>query len=276
MMAFLMGLLTTLPAAADDKVETLFVKVGPTPLTAGRSANRDKAVILIHGLGLHPFSSGKALRAKLRPWQQGDSPVVKKLSEQADVYALAYGQNAAIDKIADDPSLVRYLGRVKKEGYREIILVGHSAGGLIVRQLVEDHPDLGITRVIQVCAPNAGSGWASLKAATVSQMEFMTSLTRTFRLKALEKREAKRIPVSVEFVCVVGSCRVAGDGIVVAKSQWPLDLQAQGIPAHALRITHWEAMKNPKTIELLQKLVKEPQPRWDAKKVLESLKTIVP
>ena len=276
MVAWLMGLLATLPASADNKVETLFVKVGPTPLTAGRSTDRDKAVILVHGLGLHPFSTDKALRARLRAWQQGDSPVVKKLGEQADVYALAYGQNASIDKIADDSSLVRYLTRVKKEGYKEIILVGHSAGGLIVRQLVEDHPDLGVTRVIQVCAPNAGSGWASLKAATNAQMEFMVSLTRAFRLKAIEKREAKKIPASVEFVCVVGVSRLSGDGIVIAKSQWPLDLQAQGIPAHSLRATHWDAMKNPKTLELLQKLVREPQPRWDAKKVLESLKGIVP
>ena len=107
-------------------------------------------------------------------------------------------------------------------------------------------------------------------------MEFMTSLTRNFRLEALKKRETKKIPDSVEFVCIVGSCRISGDGIVVAKSQWPLDLQAQGIPAHPLRLTHWDAMKNAKTIELLQKLVKEPQPRWEAKKVLESLKTIVP
>ena len=276
MLAWFLGLLAAMPASAEKKVETLFVKVGPTPLTAGRSADRDKAVVLVHGLGLHPFSSDKALRAKLRAWQQGDSAIVKKLGEQADVYALAYGQNASIDKIADDPSLVRYLDRVKKEGYKEIILVGHSAGGLIVRQLVEDHPDLGVTRVVQICAPNSGSALASLKAATAAQMEFMVSLTRAFRLKALEKREAKKIPSSVEFVCVVAAARLPGDGIVVAKSQWPLDLQAQGIPAVSLRATHWDAMKNPKTVELLQKLVREPQPRWDAKKVLESLKAIAP
>ena len=276
MLGLLLGMFATMPSSADKKVETIFVKVGPTPLTAGRSADRDKAVVLIHGLSLHPFSSDKALRAKLRVWQQGDGPIAKKLGEQADVYALAYGQNASIDKIADDPSLVRYLLRLKREGYREIILIAHSAGGLIARHLVEDHPDLGVTRVIQICAPNGGSGWASLKAATTSQMEFMNSLTRGSRLEALKKREKKTIPDDVEFVCIVGSCRVAGDGIVVAKSQWTLDLQAQGIPAHPLRMTHWDAMKNPKTVELLQKLVKESQPRWDAKKVLESLKTIVP
>ena len=129
MVALLVGLLAALPASADKKVETIFVKVGPTPLTAGRQAGREKAIVLIHGLGLHPFSSDKALRAKLRVWQQGDSPIVKKLGEQADIFALAYGQNAAIDKIAADPSLVRYFERLKKEGYREIILVAHSAGG---------------------------------------------------------------------------------------------------------------------------------------------------
>src|SRR3569623_2788325 len=80
MVAWLMGLLAALPASADNTVETLFVKVGPMPLPAGRSAGRDKAVVLVHGLGLHPFSSDKALRAKLRPWQQADSPLVKTLA----------------------------------------------------------------------------------------------------------------------------------------------------------------------------------------------------
>ena len=276
MLAWFLGMLAALPASIENKVETIFVKVGPTPLTAGRSPKRDKAIVLIQGLGLHPFSSDKVSRAKLRAWQQGDSPVVKKLGELADVYALAYGQNASIDKIADDPFLVRYFERLKKEGYSEIILIAHSAGGLIARHLVEDHADLGVTRVIQVCVPNGGSGWASLKSASVSQVEFLTSLTRAFRVEVLKKREGKKIPDGVEFVCVVGSCRIAGDGVVLTKSQWTLDLQAQGIPAHPLRLTHWDAMKNPKTIELLQKLVKEPQPRWDAKKVLESMKTIVP
>ena len=110
MVAWLMGLLAALPASADNKVETLFVKVGPMPLTAGRSAGRDKAVVLVHGLGLHPFSSDKALRAKLRPWQQADSPLVKKLAAQAGENALANGRDAAIDRIAAAPSLVRGRG----------------------------------------------------------------------------------------------------------------------------------------------------------------------
>ena len=44
MMSWLMVLLATLPALADNKVETLCVNVCPTPLTEGRSADRDKAV----------------------------------------------------------------------------------------------------------------------------------------------------------------------------------------------------------------------------------------
>ena len=50
-------------------------------------------------------------------------------------------------------------------------LVGYSAGALIARYFVEDSPDYGVTKVIQVCAPNGGSGWGKLTAGVRQSQE---------------------------------------------------------------------------------------------------------
>ena len=49
------------------------------------------------------------------------------------------------DRIAGSAALADNIRRVRQLGYKEIILLGHSAGGVIVRQFVEDHPDAGVT-----------------------------------------------------------------------------------------------------------------------------------
>lgn len=263
------------PPVAATAVDTLFVKVGPNPKVPGRSKNQQRAVILIHGLGLHILQAERIQKARLRSWQQADSPMVRRLGQEADVYSLAYGQNVAVEKVCESSLLLRHIQALRAAGYLHIVLVGHSAGGLIARQVVEDHPRAGVTRVIQICSPNAGSVWAALKTARSAQTAFLTSLTRGARQKALEERAGKRIPAEVEFVCVIGSTRVGGDGVVVPRAQWSGDLQAQGVPAYPLRTTHWDAMHSPRTADLLARLVSEPQPRWDAEKVARERKQLL-
>ena len=263
------------PPDAPAPVQVQFAKVAPNPDTPGRTTGQARAVVLIHGLALHPISEAKAIKPQMRFWQVPESALVKRLARDADVYAVSYGQNAPIEQLATDSPLPGHVRSLKKAGYRQIVLVGHSAGGLIARHLVEDHPNLGATRVIQVCSPNAGSSWASLRAARAAQQPFLASITRSGRTKALEGRSEKRIPETVEFACVVGSCNLRGDGVVFSKSQWPADLQAQGIPAYSLWCIHWDAMSSTRAVELLSRLVVEPQPRWDAKKVEETRKQIL-
>jgi pimeloyl-ACP methyl ester carboxylesterase len=275
---FAMTLLTVPPAmsAPAAKVQTLFVKVGPMPGVSGRSPGQDRAVVLIHGLGLHMISSEKPVKAYLRNWQQSDHPLVRRLAQDSDVYALAYGQNLPLEEIVSSPEVLRHLRSLKEAGYKQVILVGHSAGGLIARQLVEDHADLGVTRVVQVCSPNEGSGWAALRTARAAQMPFLVSLTRSGREKVIDQRyPAKRIPESVEFACVVGSCRLRGDGVVSTRSQWSAELQAQGVPAYSIRTTHWDAMTNSRIPDLLARLAIEPMPRWDEAKVIEARMTLI-
>jgi pimeloyl-ACP methyl ester carboxylesterase len=214
-------------------------------------------------------------KAQLRSWQQQDSTLVKELSHHSDVYALAYGQTVACESIAESPRLIEHLRGLKKAGYRDIVLVGHSAGGIIARYLVEDNPEIGVTKVIQVCCPNGGSNWAALTTPRSMQAAFLASLTHTAREKLLQQRKEKRIPAEVEFTCVIGSVRLGGDGVVSCKSQWSDDLQAQGIPAHSLRATHWDAVRGVKGAELLGRLIREPHKRWDERAVREARKKLL-
>jgi pimeloyl-ACP methyl ester carboxylesterase len=262
------------PLPVPVAVQTSFVKVAPKG--AERTPGRDRAVVLIHGLGLQMISQEKAVKPYLRRWQQPESELVRRLARDSDVYALAYGQNATVDTVASSPDIIRHIRSMRAAGYKEVVLVGHSAGGVVARHLVEDQPDLGVTRVIQVCPPNAGSGWAALKTARAAQMPFLASLTRTSRQKVLDERTArKRIPDSVEFACVVASCNLRGDGVVSTRSQWPADLQAQGIPAYGVKTTHWDVMGSSRTVELVGRLVAEPMPRWDQAKVVETRKALL-
>src|SRR5207244_2414497 len=127
----------------------------------------------------------------------------------ADVFAFAYSQDVPLETVADGPGLRDGVRRLKALGYREIVLVGHSAGGLVARQFVEDYPGAGVTKVVQVCAPNGGSAWAKARMAVRKKQEaFLASLTRKDRRLSLHERAEKRIPADVEFVCVVARLRL--------------------------------------------------------------------
>jgi pimeloyl-ACP methyl ester carboxylesterase len=257
------------------RVDAVFHKVAPAEPAAGRSPGQRCAVVLIHGLGLHPINKEKAVKAALRTWQRPDSPLVKALSQNADVYAFAYGQSAAVERIGTATGLAGHVSGLRKAGYRDVILVGHSAGGLIARILVEDQPDAGVTKVIQVCTPNTGSFLASWKTARDVQRTFLFSLSPTARKACLAGRQDRRIPAGVQFACVIAGTRIGGDGIVSRSSQWSDDLQKQGIPAHLLRAAHWESVKIASAVELIGRLVREPQPRWKPDQVTQARKKLL-
>jgi pimeloyl-ACP methyl ester carboxylesterase len=277
MNALLIALLSlpTTAAPPTSKVDAIFQKVAPARPLTGRSPGQSCAVVLIHGLGLHPLSKGRAAKAALRPWQQPDGLLVKELAQKADVYALAYGQSAAVETIHEATGLADHVRGLRKAGYRDIVLVGHSAGGLIARHLVEDYPKLGVTKVIQVSAPNTGSALAALRTARGVQLTFLTSMSRTARLAVLQKRKGRQIPVAVQFVCIIAFTRLGGDGIVSRASQWSEDLQKQGIPAYLLRSAHWESVKTVRAAELIGRLVREAQPRWKEEEVAEARKKLL-
>lgn len=237
--------------------------VPPVPLGQPlvRSAGQNRAVVVIHGYTLHLTKNGESA-VKWHSYQKMESPLVKLLAHEADVFALGYGQVLPVTHYADLPALRQHIQSVQQLGYREIVLVGFSAGGLIARQLVEDEPNSGVTKVIQVDSPNLGTHWA------VGRWDaFRHSLTWKARREFLHSRAGKQIPPSVQFVCVVGTGLFAGDGVVSLRSQWPDDLQAQGIPARTLPTTHLMAARGQTGVHLIAELVQEPLFRWNAGEV---------
>jgi pimeloyl-ACP methyl ester carboxylesterase len=260
------------------RVESWLEPVLPQPLpgqTSTRTPGQWRAVVLIHGLQLHPFSKENVARPLLRDWQKPKSKLCRALAKYADIYAFAYAQDVGVDQIVPGSRLlddVRYLRRL---GYHEIVLVGHSAGGVIARQFVEDHPAEGVTKVIQVCTPNGGSTWAKWATARKNQRIFLNSLTKEVRQRVLEARQGKRLPEDVEFVCVVGTGAGEGDGVVRRDCQWTADLIRQGVPAYPLATTHPQAMRGAKGIALIVDLVRYPAPRWTREQARRARKAVL-
>jgi pimeloyl-ACP methyl ester carboxylesterase len=262
---------TVMLLAQEPAVETKFVQVAPPAAAVAvpvRSAGQKRAVILIHGLQPHPVSDASAWHAELSGWEEPNSAMVKALGKDADVFAYGYAQHRPIEEVARASALRQHVIHLRQAGYSDVVLVGYSAGALIARFVVEDQPACGVTKVIQVCAPNGGSSWGKLTAGVrQSQEPFLVSLTKEARQAATRDRSDKRIPSNVEFVCVVGAFGRTGDGMVRADCQWTRDLQAQGIPAVVLHTSHVTAMKSKSVAAKLADLVREPQPRWSPAEV---------
>jgi pimeloyl-ACP methyl ester carboxylesterase len=160
------------------------------------------------------------------------------------------------------PEFVEAISRLKWADYSEIVLVGHSAGGLVVRQFVEENPDAGVTKVVQVAAPNTGSGWAELvDAVRPLQKPFVDSLRKGVRASWEEKHGRKPLPDHVQFVCIVGTGLGLGDGVVSAASQWPKDLQEQGVPAVVFRGDHGSVVFGRAGARLIAETVRQNFPR---------------
>jgi pimeloyl-ACP methyl ester carboxylesterase len=260
-----------------ESIETRFQQVYPLGRDRmERTPGRTRAVLLLHGLGIHPLNNARVYEPLFHDWQLPGSTLVKALGKDADVFAYAYSQNTRIEKVAQTPALAQAIGKLRFLGYPEIILLGHSTGGVVARLFVEDYPRSGVTKVVQVCAPNDGSSWAKLNFSVAKDQElFLHSLTKKERLVWNELRDDKRIPGNVDFLCVVGATGLHGDGMVSCKSQWSPDLQKQGIPAVRLTTTHLTVLRAPKTVDKVAELVREDHPRWSAEKVQAMRKSIM-
>ena len=256
----------------EPAVDTKFVQVAPaiakTAAPPVRSPWQARAVVLLHGLRPHPISDTNVWRAELSGWEEPTSPLVKALGKDADVFAFGYAQHLPVYDVARSPALRQHIENLRLAGYRDIILVGYSAGALVARYFVEDQPACGVTKVIQVCAPNGGSNWGKLTAGVrQSQEPFLLSLTRQSRQAAMRERAGKRIPANVDFVCVVGELAKIGDGLVRTDCQWTRDLQQQGVPVVVMRTAHVGAMRSKALAVKIADLIREPQPRWSPAQV---------
>ena len=266
-----LSLCCLLTVAAPPVIDSKFEQVAPVPPEAGkvvRSPNQMRAVIVIHGFHLHTSEDAVA-RAVFREWQKPGSLLVKELAKEADVFSYGYSQNASVEDIVASGGLADGVRRLRKAGYREVVIVGHSAGALIARLFVEDNPDAGVAKVVQVCPPNGGAEAAKFDAFPKAQRPFVDSLTPEARQKSLKARADKMIPNGVQFVCVLSNAAGVGDGLVRCDCQWTADLQQQCVPVTVVKVAHPMAPRVKKGVDAIAVAVREDQPRWKPERVRE-------
>lgn len=225
--------------------------------------DKTRAVVLIHGLFVHPVRPAKAAQPWCRDWQEPKSELVKALAKDFDVFAFAYAQVTTVDDVARGVGLGDAVARLRKAGYKEVVLVGHSAGGIIARQFAEQFPDAGVTKVIAVAAPFAGVDLAAVNVGyPKAQAPFVKSLTHDARREAVR---ANKTPLGkdVQFACVVGKLKlVETDGLVSTNSQWPEDLQRLGVPIVLAPHSHYTVMQNAAAAKTIADLAREKLTRW--------------
>jgi pimeloyl-ACP methyl ester carboxylesterase len=256
-----------LALAATLPTELRRVSPEPSGLWVRAAERRERAVILIHGLKLFPLRPHKAAQAEVHDWQEPSSPLVKALSKDADVFAFAVAQTMPVDLVPHAPALREAVAKFQAAGYREVVLIGHSAGGLVARMFAEHYPD-GLTKVILVATPHAGAGAANAQAGYPKwQAPFVHSLSPAARMVA--NRESNRlIAARVQVVSVVAKLHgIEADGLLKVQSQWPLLLQEQGVPAVVVHDSHWTIIRTPVGVRAITQLVRDPLVRWSPEQV---------
>jgi pimeloyl-ACP methyl ester carboxylesterase len=261
--------------AAPPTVETKFDQVAPVPTETGkviRSKEQGRAVVLLHGYRPYPNEDAVA-HADYRDWQKPGSLLVNALAKDTDVFSFAYAQNVGLDVVVASGGLATAVKQLRTAGYREIVLMGHSAGALVARQFVEDNPESGVTKLIQVCPPNGGSEAAGIESFK-AQRAFLDCLTPEGRQKCLKERAAKKVPESVQFVCILSNAAVDSDGLVRCDCQWTADLQMQCVPVMPIKVVHNMVPRLPKGVEAMAEAVRLDQPRWKPERVREVKKEL--
>ena len=259
------GLIVSAPMV---HLPTAFWQVTPAYHDAAVVRDKDRAVLLVHGLVPRPVQPAKAAIPEAHSWQKPDSYLVKRLAADFDVFGFSYAQTVPVDGVCWSDGLRRAVKELKAAGYRDVVLVGHSAGGVIVRQFAEQFPDAGVTKVIIVAAPHNGSPWALVPqfGLAPNQEPFIKSLAPRPRLRQCLR--CKPMADGLEVCCVVCKLpRLAGDTIVPAASQWPEEFQKQGIPAALVPVNHFDAVRSPEGAAVIAELARERLTRWTPEQV---------
>lgn len=229
----------------------------------------DTAVVLIHGLMVHPFRPDLAEWADPHSWQKPTGEIVKSLAADADVFGFSYAQTVSVDSVAISKGFRDGISALKAAGYKQVVLVGHSAGGIISRRFVELYPDAGVTKVLCIGCPHLGSDWAHLPDTILprTQQRFIQSMQRDVR-ESLAKEWTTEMSPDVQFCSVLCKLpRLGNDTVVSLTSQWPDQLQKQGVPAVLVACNHFDAMKSEKTAKAISELMKGKIVRWTPEQV---------
>lgn len=258
-------------------IPTAYWQISPENRAGGLpKREKDRAVILIHGLVPRPVQVKKAAIPEPHSWQKPNSHMVKKLAPDFDIYGFSYAQTLPVDFVTHSCGLRGAVKQVKAAGYKEVVLIGHSAGGVVAYQFAEQYPDAGMTRVVVVAAPLHGSRLANVPTVGLAstQVPFIKSLAPDCR-KLQSEKCGRPIPVSLEICCVVCKLpRLATDTIVPAESQWPDLAQKQGIPAVLMEVNHFDAVRSARGADKVAELAKGKLTRWTPEEVEQARKAL--
>jgi pimeloyl-ACP methyl ester carboxylesterase len=275
----LLTALVAAPAPVPEAATELWQVAPDTsekPWTApAQPGDKTRAVVLIHGLFVHVARPARATQPWRREWQEAKGELAKALGKDSDVFAFAYAQTAAVDEIARGPGLKDAVARLRKAGYKEVVLIGHSAGGVLARLFVEYNPGAGVTKVIAVSAPFAGVEIAAHKIGYPKvQAPFVESLTPAARAAAA-KANPNPLGRDVPIVSVVSKLKhLDTDGLVAPRSQWPEELQRTGVPAVHAPLDHFSVMYHPATAKVISELVRNKLVRWSPAEVEQARKAL--
>lgn len=260
------------PTTTHAAIPTDFWQISPEPYGVTRAIRKSKprAIVLIHGLMIHPLNGDRAKTPNPHPWQHPTGSLVQGLAPDFDVFGFSYAQTQPIDEPGFLTGLLLGVRVLKSVGYREIILVGHSAGGIIARNFIEQYPTAGVTKVLTVAAPHRGSGLARIPfGVPTTQWPFIRSLAPSARESAT--RTYPPLPAGVEFCCVVCKLRhLSTDTVVATDSQWPEDLQMQGIPAVVVPVSHMEGVRDEQAVKAIGDLARGKVIRWSRESVMQA------
>lgn len=237
---------------------------------------KERAVLLIPGLKLHPVRPALAACPEIHRWQHPRGELVRALAADFDVFALGYAQTVAIDVVARSPALRAAVGLLEKAGYRDIVLIGHSAGGVLARLFVSTYPNTGVTKVITTAAPHGGALLARLPFGYPKvQAPFVQSLTPEAR-RALARPIDTNPHKRIEMVCVVARLpKLFSDGLVEVDSQWPEECRAAGVPAVLVEINHFEVLMHPASVQQVARLAREKLRRWTPEEVEKAMQLLL-
>jgi hypothetical protein len=256
---------TELRQVAPDHCEKCWEPTGHPPEKA-------RAVVLVHGLFLHVLRPARAAQPWIRDWQEPKGELVKALAKDSDVFAFGYAQTAPVEEVAESAGLRDAVAKLRKAGYAEVVLVGHSAGGLVVTQFVERHPDAGVTKVIAVATPFGGVGLANMKVGYPKvQAPFVHSLSPEARAKANPRPPGK----DVQIACVVCKLKHAeSDGLVPVRSQWTEELRKAGVPVVLANASHFGVKHSPDAAKVIAALAREKLTRWSPEETEKARKIL--